>query len=99
MSAYLGHQSAAQMRNASTPKDPTAVSATTDTKAMEKRVMIKMSVLMIIEILAISTQCAEIQTVRTPAAVKQVSKETDSGVTTMTSAREVFMIATKKPYV
>ena len=98
MSAYLGHQSAAQMRNASTPKDPTAVSATTDTKAMEKRVMIKMSV-MIIEILAISTQCAEIQTVRTPAAVKQVSKETDGGVTTMTSAWEVFMIATKKPYV
>ena len=85
MSAYLGHQSAAQMRNASTPKDPTAVSATTDTKAMEKSVMIKMSV-MIIEIFAISTQCAEIQTVRTPAAVKQVSKETDSGVTTMTSA-------------
>ena len=85
MSAYLGHQSATQMRNASTPKDPTAVSATTDTKAMEKRVMIKMSV-MIIEILAISTQCAEIQTVRTPAAVKQVTKETDSGVTTMTSA-------------
>ena len=73
------------MRNASTPKDPTAVSATTDTKAMEKRVMIKMSV-MVIEILAISTKCAEIQTVRTPAAVKQVSKETDSGVTTMTSA-------------
>ena len=98
MSAYLRKQSAAQMRNASTPKDPTAVSATTDTKAMEKRVMIKMSV-MIIEILAISTQCAEIQTVRTPAAVKQVSKETDSGVTTMTNAREVFMIATKKPYV
>ena len=30
--------------------------------------------------------CAEIQTVRTPAAVKPVSKETDSGVTTMTSA-------------
>ena len=85
MSAYLGHQSAAQMRNASTPKDPTAVSATTDTKAMEKRVMIKMSV-MVIEILAISTQCAEIQSVRTPAAVKQVSKETDGGVTTMTSA-------------
>ena len=85
MSAYLGHQSAAQMRNASTPKDPTAVSATTDTKAMEKRVMIKMSVI-IIEILAISKQCAEIQTARTPAAVKQVSKETDSGVTTMTSA-------------
>ena len=45
----------------------------------------KMSV-MIIEILAISTQCAEIQTVRTPAAVNQVSKETESGVTTMTSA-------------
>ena len=85
MSAYLRKQSAAQMRNASTPKDPTAVSATTDTKAMEKRVMIKMSV-MIIEILAISTQCAEIQTVRTPAAVNQVSKETESGVTTMTSA-------------
>ena len=85
MSAYLGHQSAAQMRNASTPKDPTAVSVTTDTKAMEKRVMIKMSV-MIIEILAISKQCAEIQTVRTPAAVKPASKDTDRGVTTMTSA-------------
>ena len=86
------------MRNASTPKDPTAVSATTGTKAMEKSVMIKVSVI-IIEILAISTQCAEIQTVRTPAAVKPVSKETDSGVTTMTSAWQVFMIATKKPYV
>ena len=85
MSADLGKQSAAQMRNASTPKDPTAVSATTGTKAMEKSVMIKVSVI-IIEILAISTQCAEIQTVRTPAAVKPVSKETDSGVTTMTSA-------------
>ena len=83
MSAYLGKQSAAQMRNASTPKDPTAVSAKTDTKAMEKRIMIETSV---IEILAASTQCAEIQTARTPAAVKPVSKDTDSGVTTMTSA-------------
>ena len=73
------------MRNASTPKDPTTVNAMTDTKAMEKRVMIKMSV-MIIEILAASTQCAEIQTVRTPAAVKPVSKDTEIGVTTMTSA-------------
>ena len=98
MSAYLGKQSAAQMRNASTPEDPTAVIATTDTKAMEKSVMIKMSVI-IIEILATLTQCAEIQTVRTPAAVKPVSKETESGVTTLTSARQVFMIATKKPYV
>ena len=96
MSAYLGKQSAAQMRNASTPKDPTAVSATTDTKAMEKRVMIETSV---IEILAASTQCAEIQTVRTPAAVNPVSKETESGVTTITSARRVSMNATKKPYV
>ena len=96
MSAYLGKQSAAQMRNASTPKDLTAVSATTGTKAMEKRVMIKMSV---IEILAASTQCAEIQTVRTPAAVNPVSKETESGVTTITSARRVSMNATKKPYV
>ena len=83
MSAYLGKQSAAQMRNASTPKDPTAVSAKTGTKAMEKSVMIETSV---IEILATSTQCAEIQTVRTSAAVNPVSKETDSGVTTMTSA-------------
>ena len=96
MSAYLGKQSAAQMRNASTPKDPTAVSATTDTMAMEKRVMIETSV---IEILAASTQCAEIQTVRTPAAVNPVSKETESGVTTITSARRVSMNATKKPYV
>ena len=83
MSAYLGKQSAAQMRNASTPKDPTAVSAKTGTKAMEKSVMIETSV---IEILAASTQCAEIQTVRTPAAVNPVSKETESGVTTITSA-------------
>ena len=96
MSAYLGKQSAAQMRNASTPKDPTAVSATTGTKAMEKSVMIETSV---IEILAASTQCAEIQTVRTPAAVNPVSKETESGVTTITSARRVSMNATKKPYV
>ena len=96
MSAYLGKQSAAQMRNASTPKDPTAVSATTGTKAMEKSVMIETSV---IEILAASTQCAEIRTVRTPAAVIPVSKETESGVTTITSARRVSMIATKKPYV
>ena len=86
MNAYLGKQSAAQMRNASTPKDPTAVSATTDTKAMEKLVMIKMSVLMIIEILAASTKCAEIQTVRTPAAVNPVLEKTESGVMTMTSA-------------
>ena len=96
MSAYLGKQSAAQMRNASTPKDPTAVSATTGTKAMEKSVMIETSV---IEILAASTQCAEIRTVRTPAAVIPVSKETESGVTTITSARRVSMNATKKPYV
>ena len=96
MSAYLGKQSAAQMRNASTPKDPTAVSATTGTKAMEKSVMIETSV---IEILAASTQCAEIRTVRTPAAVIPVSKETESGVTTITSARRVSLIATKKPYV
>ena len=96
MSAYLGQQSAAQMRNATTPKDPTTVIAMTDTKAMEKRVMMWTSVL---EILVTSTQCAEIQTVRTPAAVKPVSKDTESGVTTMTSAWEVFMIATKKPYV
>ena len=96
MSAYLGKQSAAQMRNASTPKDPTAVSATTDTKAIEKRVMIETSV---IEILVAWTQCAEIQTVRTPAAVNPVSKETESDVTTITSARRVSMNATKKPYV
>ena len=96
MSAYLGKQSAAQMRNASTPKDLTAVSATTGTKAMEKSVMIETSV---IEILAASTQCAEIRTVRTPAAVIPVSKETESGVTTITSARRVSLIATKKPYV
>ena len=83
MSAYLGQQSAAQMRNATTPKDPTTVIATTDTKAMEKRVMTWTSVL---EILVTPTQCAEIQTVRTPAAVKPVSKDTDRGVTTMTSA-------------
>ena len=50
---------------------------------MEKSVMIETSV---IEILAASTQCAEIRTVRTTAAVNQVSKETESGVTTMTSA-------------
>ena len=81
----MGKQSAAQMRNASTPKDPTAVSATTDTKAMEKRVRIKMSV-MIIEILAASTKCAEIRTVRTPAAVKPVLEKTETGVMTITSA-------------
>ena len=85
MSAYLGKQSAAQMRNASTPKDPTAVSAKTDTKAMEKRVRIKMSV-MIIEILAASTKCAQIRTVRTPAAVNPVLEKPETGAMTITSA-------------
>ena len=83
MSANLGKRSAAQMRNASTPKDPTAVIAKTDTKVMEKRVTMTTSV---IEILATPTQCAEIQTVRTPAAVNPVSKETESCVVTITSA-------------
>ena len=71
------------MRNASTPKDPTAVSVRTDTKAMAKRATMKTSV---VEILATPTQFAVIQTARTPAAVKPVFEETESGVMTITSA-------------
>lgn len=50
---------------------------------MEKRVTMTTSVA---EILATPTQFAEIQTVRTPAVVNSVSKETESGVVTITSA-------------
>ena len=84
------------MHNASTAKDPTVVSAWTDTKAMAKRAMMRTSV---VEILATRTQFAEIQTARTPAAVKPVFEETESGVMTITSAERVFMTATKKPSV
>ena len=84
------------MRNASTTKDPTVVSAWTDTKAMAKRATMTTSA---VEILATPTQFAETQTARTPAAVNPVFKETESGVMTITSAKRVFMIATKKPYV
>ena len=71
------------MRNASITKDPTVVSACTDTKAMAKRATMTTSV---VEILVTPTQFAVIQTVRTPAAVKQVFEETESGVMTITSA-------------
>ena len=51
--------------------------------AMEKRVTMTTSV---VEILATPAQFAEIQTARTPAAVKPVFEETESGVMTTTSA-------------
>ena len=84
------------MRSASITKDPTFVSAWTDTKATAKRATMTTNV---VEILATPTQFAEIQTARTPAAANPVFKETESGVRTITSAKRVFMIATKKPSV
>ena len=50
---------------------------------MAKRATMTTSV---VEILVTPTQFAVIQTVRTPAAVKQVFEETESGVMTITSA-------------
>ena len=65
----MEHQSAAQMRNASTTKAPTVVSASKDTKATEKHAPMTTSVL---EILVTPKQCAETQTVRSPVAVNVV---------------------------